>query len=79
MADTSHAVKRADSATRAIRSQMHINGGGLDGFMSHEGLDGEQVHPVFIQMGAKSMAEGVAGKPPWNCISFGTLFTKRMG
>lgn len=31
--------------------------------MSHQGLYGEQVHAVLIQVGAKSMAERVAGKP----------------
>lgn len=31
--------------------------------MSHESLYGKQVNSVFIQMGAKSMPEGVAGNP----------------
>ena len=30
--------------------------------MSQQGLYGKQIHPVLIQMGAESMAEGMAGK-----------------
>ena len=31
--------------------------------MSEQGFNGEQIRSVFIKVGAKSMAERVAGKP----------------
>lgn len=40
---------------------MDIDDGGVDGFMTKERFDGEQVGAVFIKVGAKSMAPGMGG------------------
>ena len=42
---------------------MHIDGSGRQRLMSHKSLNGKQIHAVLIEMGSKSMAEGMAGNP----------------
>lgn len=41
---------------------MDINGGRIQRFMSKEGLDSKKIGTILVEMGAESMAEGVAGK-----------------
>ena len=62
MGGTSHPVKRADRIMCPIRSKMDINGGGVQRFMSKQGLNGEKVGAIFVEMGAESVAERVAGQ-----------------
>ena len=63
MKSTCHAVKRTDSTADTTTGKVNVNRGGMQGFMSQKSLNGKQIHPVFIQMGTKSVTEGVAGKP----------------
>ena len=42
---------------------MDVNGGGFNGPVAQEGLDGEQVRAIFVKIGAESMVEGMAGEP----------------
>lgn len=65
MGNTPHPVKGADSRTGAIFRQMDIDDGGMDGLMSQECLDGEQVRAILVKVGAKGMAEGMAGDAFW--------------
>lgn len=65
MIRSSYQVKRADSLTDTIRSKMHVNGGGVQGFMPKESLDGKQVGTILVKMGAEGMAEGMAGQTVW--------------
>ena len=44
---------------------MDIDDGGMDGLMSQECLDGEQVRAILVKVGAKGMAEGMAGDAFW--------------
>ena len=67
---TSHAVEWADSRGGAIPGEMDINGGGIERLMSKEGLDGEEVGAVFIEVGAEGMPEGMAGESLWPAEAF---------
>lgn len=42
---------------------MDVNGGGFEGSVSQESLDGEQISPIFVKVCAESVAEGMAGEP----------------
>ena len=42
---------------------MDIDGSGVNGFMSEEGLDGKKIGAVFIKVCAEGMAEGMTGQP----------------
>ena len=62
MLHPSHPVKGTDGAfDRATACQVDIDGGGGDRLVPHEGLDGEQVGAVLVEVGAEGMAERVAG------------------
>ena len=63
MRSTSHPVKGADGGDGAVPGEVDINGGGIEGLMSKEGLDGEEVDAVFVEVGAEGVAEGMAGEP----------------
>lgn len=65
MAFTCHKVKRTDSPAGAIGSKMDVDRGGMQGFMTHKRFYGKQIGSVFIQVSAKSMAEGMTGEPPF--------------
>ena len=42
---------------------MNIEQGRIQGLVSHEIFDGQQVCPVFIKVGSKSVPERMAGDP----------------
>ena len=42
---------------------MDIEQGRIQGSVPHKVFDSQKVSPVFIEMGAKGMAEGMAGEP----------------
>lgn len=65
MEGTSHPVKGAEGGSGAVCSEVDINGGGIEGLMAKERLDGEQVRAIFVQVGAEGMPERMAGEPPW--------------
>ena len=44
---------------------MDVDRGGMQGFMTHKRFYGKQIGSVFIQVSAKSMAEGMTGEPPF--------------
>ena len=62
MGGTSHPVKRADRIKGPIRSKMDINGGGVQRLMSKQGLNSKKVGAIFVEMGAESVAERMAGQ-----------------
>ena len=64
MGATSHPVEGAYGSGDTVPGKVDIERGGTQGLMSKEGLDGEQVGAVFIQVGAERMAKSVAGEPP---------------
>ena len=64
MGATSHPVEWADGGGGAVPGEVDIERGGIQGFMAKEGLDGEEVGAVFVQVGAEGMPERMAGKPP---------------
>ena len=55
-------VKRAYGFAEGTGGQVDIDCGGIQGLMSHKSFYGKQVCSVFIQMCAKGMTEGMAGK-----------------
>ena len=59
---TSHAVERTDGRDGAIPGEVDINGGGVQGLMSKESLDGEEISAVFVEVCAEGMPEGMAGQ-----------------
>ena len=67
---TSHPVEWADSGGRTISGEVDIDGSGIERFMSKEGLDGEEVSTVFIEVGAEGMPKGMAGEPPGPAEAF---------
>ena len=67
---TSHAVEWADSGDGAIPGEVDIDGGGIERLMSKEGLDGEEVSAVFIEVCAEGMSQGVAGQAVWPAEAF---------
>ena len=42
---------------------MDIDESGIQRLMPHKIFDGQKVRPIFIEMGTKSMPEGMAGDP----------------
>ena len=42
---------------------MDIDESGVQRLMPHKIFDGQKVRPIFIEMGTKSMPEGMAGDP----------------
>ena len=60
---TSGPVKRGYYISGRIRSQVDIEQGSIQGSVPHKVFDSQKVSPVFIEMGAKGMAEGMAGEP----------------
>ena len=44
---------------------MDIDNGGTDRLMSHKGFYSKQVSTILVKMGAKSMAERMAGQSFW--------------
>ena len=60
---TSGPVKRGYYISGRIRSQVDIEQGRIQGSVPHKVFDSQKVSPVFIEMGAKGMAEGMAGEP----------------
>ena len=63
MAMSSHLVKGTFECPGVYISQVDVNSGGIDGFMAHKGLNGEQIRPIFIQVSGKGVAEGMGSKP----------------
>lgn len=63
MVFTCQGIKRTDSLSEGAAGKVDIDGSGMQGSMSHKGFNGKQVGAVFVQMRAKGMAEGMAGKP----------------
>jgi len=63
MTVTCQGIERTDSLPEGTAGKVDIDGGGMQGFMPHKSFNGKQVCAVFIQMCAKGMAEGMAGKP----------------
>ena len=58
MPHPAHPVKGADGAFDGTAAgQVDIDGRGGDRLMPHEGLDGEQVRAVLVEVGAEGMAE----------------------
>jgi len=45
---------------------VHIDGGGIDGAVPQEGLEGQQVHAVLVAVRGKSVPEGMGSEPPVN-------------
>lgn len=59
MKGTSDLIKWIDE-TRLVRSsQADVDTGGIDGFMSKAGSQGQQIHAIFITSGGIRMAEGM--------------------
>ena len=65
MGNTSHPVEWADSGGGAIPGKVNINSGGIQGLMSKESFDREEVGAVFIEVCAEGVAKRMAGEPPW--------------
>ena len=63
MAFTLQTVKRTDGTADGPAGKVDINRGGMQGSMPHKCFYGEQVCSIFVQVCAKSVAEGMAGKP----------------
>lgn len=60
-------VKRTDSTADVAAGKMDIDRGGIQGFMSKQGLNGKQVCAILIKVCAKGMPERVTGemvRPP---------------
>lgn len=46
----------------AVRGEVHINRGGIQGPVSKEGFYGQKIRAVLVKVGAKSVSEGMAGE-----------------
>lgn len=55
-------VKRTDGAADAAAGKMDIDRGGIQGFMSKQGLNGKQVCAILIKVCTKSMPERMTGE-----------------
>lgn len=63
MGNPSQTIERTDCRGSAISGKVYVDSSGIEGFMSHECFNSEQVSAIFIEVCAKSMPEGMAGKP----------------
>ncbi len=45
-----------------ICSKVDVNGGRIQRFLSKQSFDSQQIRPIFVEVGTKSMPKGVAGK-----------------
>ena len=63
MVSTSDPVIRRGDISGLVRVKMNVDQGRIQGLVSHEIFDGQQVCPVFIKVGSKSVPERVAGDP----------------
>lgn len=77
MGSTSDPVKRRGDISGLVRGKMNVDQGRIQGLVSHEIFDGQQVCPVFIKVGPKSVPERVAGDPvlPSKEIFMGSYMT----
>ena len=62
---TAHPIEGADGSENAVPGKVHIERGRIQGLMTKERLDGEQIRAIFVEVCAERMAKRVASEPPW--------------